>query len=87
MTAYNQIAAALAMRPAGLALWRLGTEDPSIWAAFGRGRKPDAQALEATQRLQSGYDLLYKGTGEVLSVTGEQQARRAPDRVRRRRTT
>jgi peptidoglycan-N-acetylglucosamine deacetylase len=73
VTAYNQIAAALAMRPAGLALWRLGTEDPSIWAAFARHRKPDAQALEATQRLQSGYDLLYKGAGEVLSVTGEQK--------------
>jgi cellulose synthase/poly-beta-1,6-N-acetylglucosamine synthase-like glycosyltransferase/peptidoglycan/xylan/chitin deacetylase (PgdA/CDA1 family) len=73
VTAYNQISAALAMRPAGLALWRLGTEDPSIWAAFGRNRKPDEQALAATRRLQSGYDLLYKGVGEVLSVTGEQQ--------------
>ena len=38
VTAYNQIAAALAMKPAGLALWRLGTEEPSVWAAFGRGR-------------------------------------------------
>jgi cellulose synthase/poly-beta-1,6-N-acetylglucosamine synthase-like glycosyltransferase/peptidoglycan/xylan/chitin deacetylase (PgdA/CDA1 family)/spore germination protein YaaH len=73
VTGYNQIAAALAMRPAGLALWRLGTEDPSIWAAFARHRKPDAEAAQATQQLQSGYDLLYKGTGEVLSITGEQQ--------------
>jgi peptidoglycan-N-acetylglucosamine deacetylase len=73
MTAYNQIAAALAMRPGGLALWRLGTEDPSTWAAFARNRKPDEQARNAVQRLQSGYDLLYKGAGEVLSVTGEQK--------------
>jgi cellulose synthase/poly-beta-1,6-N-acetylglucosamine synthase-like glycosyltransferase/peptidoglycan/xylan/chitin deacetylase (PgdA/CDA1 family)/spore germination protein YaaH len=70
VTGYNQIAAALAMRPAGLALWRLGTEDPSIWSAFGRGRVPDAQALKAISDLRSGYDVLYKGKGEVLRVTG-----------------
>lgn len=70
VTAYNQIAAALNMRPAGLALWRLGTEDPSIWASLGRGRQSDATALEAIKNLRSGYDLLYKGKGEVLEVTG-----------------
>jgi cellulose synthase/poly-beta-1,6-N-acetylglucosamine synthase-like glycosyltransferase/peptidoglycan/xylan/chitin deacetylase (PgdA/CDA1 family)/spore germination protein YaaH len=71
VTAYNQIAAALAMKPAGLALWRLGTEEPSVWATFGRGRMPDRAAREALTTLRSGYDLLYKGKGEVLSVSGE----------------
>lgn len=74
VTAYNQIAAALAMRPAGIALWRLGTEEPSVWAAFGRGRTSDRTALEAMRTLRSGYDLLYKGKGEVLSVAGESEA-------------
>lgn len=73
VTAYNQIAATLAMRPAGLALWRLGTEDPSVWAAFARGRNADARALEAVRHPSSGYDVLYKGDGEVLSVTGTRQ--------------
>jgi cellulose synthase/poly-beta-1,6-N-acetylglucosamine synthase-like glycosyltransferase/peptidoglycan/xylan/chitin deacetylase (PgdA/CDA1 family) len=73
VTAYNQIAAALAMRPAGLALWRLGTEDPSVWAAFARGRNADDRALEAVAHPRSGYDVLYKGTGEVLRATGDQQ--------------
>lgn len=70
VTAYNQIAAALAMRPAGLALWRLGTEDPGIWSTFARGKMPDKPALEAIKVLKSGYDLLYKGKGEVLAVDG-----------------
>jgi cellulose synthase/poly-beta-1,6-N-acetylglucosamine synthase-like glycosyltransferase/peptidoglycan/xylan/chitin deacetylase (PgdA/CDA1 family) len=71
VTAYNQIAAALAMKPAGLALWRLGTEEPSVWTAFGRGRTAGAAARDALLTLRSGYDLLYKGRGEVLSVAGE----------------
>ena len=74
VTAYNQIAAALTMRPRGIALWRLGTEEPSVWAAFGRGRTADKAALDATRVLRSGYDLLYKGKGEVLSVSGESEA-------------
>ncbi len=73
VTAYNQIAAALAMKPAGLTLWRLGTEDPSVWAAFGRGRNADERAREAIAHPSSGYDVLYKGKGEVLRATGTQQ--------------
>lgn len=74
VTAYNQIGAALAMRPAGLALWRLGTEDAGIWAAFSRGRRADAFALVSLKTLRPGYDLLYKGKGEILSVAGTLQA-------------
>ena len=70
VTGYNQVAAALAMQPAGLALWRLGTEDPAIWAAFGRERLSDAAALNANKSLQPGYDLLYRGNGEILDVAG-----------------
>ena len=73
VTAYNQVAAALAMHPGGLALWRLGTEDPSIWSAFGRGRMSDDVALDATKELQAGYDLFYRGKGEVLEVSGSNE--------------
>ncbi len=71
VTAYNQIAAALNMRPAGLALWRLGTEDPGVWAAFGRDRRADDEALKGIRALRAGYDVLYKGKGEVLAATGK----------------
>ena len=73
VTGYNQVAAALAMRPAGLALWRLGTEDPGIWDVFGRGRLSDDAALDAVKVMHSGYDLLYKGKGEVLDVSGNHE--------------
>ncbi len=71
VTAYNQIAAALATHPAGLALWRLGTEDPSVWASFARGRMPDSKARDDVAVLNPGYDVLYKGQGEVLDIRGE----------------
>ena len=74
VTAYNQIGAALSARPAGLALWRLGTEDPSVWTIFGRERAPDQKALDGVRVLNPGYDVLYKGKGEVLDVRGEPTA-------------
>jgi peptidoglycan-N-acetylglucosamine deacetylase len=73
VTGYDQVAVALAARPRGLALWRLGTEDPSIWSVLGRGRWADTHAREAIKTLHAGYDVLYKGKGEVLSVTGALQ--------------
>lgn len=73
VTGYNQVAAALAMRPAGLALWRLGTEDPAIWDVFGRGRMSDDAGLDAVKIMHSGYDLLYKGRGEVLDIGGNHE--------------
>ena len=36
VTAFNEIHAADIYRPAGYALWRLGSEDPSIWSVMGR---------------------------------------------------
>ena len=73
VTAHNQIAAALARGPAGLALWRLGTEDPSVWSTFGRGRIPGPASRQGIQVLNSGYDILYRGKGEVLNVSGQPQ--------------
>ena len=33
----------------------------------------DDVALEATNELQAGYDLFYRGKGEVLEVSGEHE--------------
>ena len=73
VTMYNQVAAALAMKPAGLALWRLGTEDPTVWHSFGRGRSANAKALQALQRIDSGDAVAYKGEGEVLKFKHRQR--------------
>jgi peptidoglycan-N-acetylglucosamine deacetylase len=71
VTMYNQVAAALAMEPGGLALWRLGTEDPTIWATFARGRAPDDSALAALERLDPGAEVTYTGKGEVLKFINQ----------------
>ncbi len=70
-SAFNQTAAALAMKPGGVALWRLGSEDPGVWSFFAHGRKPDAAALAQMHHINSGYVLVYQGEGEALKVTGE----------------
>jgi len=64
VTAFNQMRAARAFRPAGFALWRLGSEDPSLWAVFGRNRM-DA-APDGLRRIVYGYDVDFEGTGEIL---------------------
>jgi peptidoglycan-N-acetylglucosamine deacetylase len=69
-SAYNQTAAALALQPAGIALWRLGSEDPGVWGFFGRNTFPNAPARTAMQTMHAGYDLVYDGDGEALKVTG-----------------
>ena len=54
VTGFNQAKAALALQPAGLAVWRLGLEDPSIWASVGRGRLPDQSTLERLEHPAAG---------------------------------
>ena len=70
VTAFNQTLAALAMDVHGIALWKLGYEDPSVWEFFRRGRIPDASSRKALETFQAGYDVFYSGKGEVLRVTG-----------------
>ena len=66
VTMYNQMAAALAMNPGGLAVWRLGTEDPTIWASFAKGQAPNDAALDGLKELDPGTMVTYTGKGEVL---------------------
>ncbi len=63
-TAFNQMRSARQFHPAGFALWRLGSEDPSLWNIFGRERM-DA-APDSLQRIIYGYDVDFEGMGEIL---------------------
>jgi cellulose synthase/poly-beta-1,6-N-acetylglucosamine synthase-like glycosyltransferase/peptidoglycan/xylan/chitin deacetylase (PgdA/CDA1 family)/spore germination protein YaaH len=74
VTAFNQIAAALAVEPAGVALWQLGTEEASVWKSFGRGRVPGRAVATELEVLQAGREIRYTGEGEVLSAFGRDQA-------------
>jgi peptidoglycan-N-acetylglucosamine deacetylase len=74
VTAYNQMRAASVYRPAGFALWRLGSEDPSLWSVFGSSVEPQAvAAIDDLRLIRYGYDIDFEGAGEILQVTAEPQ--------------
>ena len=73
-TAFNQIHAADPFQPAGYALWRLGTEDPSILPLLGR--RYNAPAPASLHTIPTNDDVDFDGEGEILrvesgSVTGQ----------------
>jgi len=65
VTVYNQIHAANAFKCAGYALWRLGSEDPSVWSLFAAGPNNGPDAL---RRIVYGYEVDFEGSGELLKV-------------------
>ena len=78
-TAFNQVKFALANRPAGIAIWRLGLEDPGVWKVAGRGRSPDAAALSSLQWMEPGFgsfqDIRAALVGAGPPVTGKRELR------------
>lgn len=71
VTAFNQIKSGDQYKPAGFALWRLGSEDPSLWDIFGASKT--ALSIENLQSIEYGYDVNFEGTGEILQVIAEPQ--------------
>jgi cellulose synthase/poly-beta-1,6-N-acetylglucosamine synthase-like glycosyltransferase/peptidoglycan/xylan/chitin deacetylase (PgdA/CDA1 family) len=70
VTAYNQMRAASGYKLAGYAVWRLGSEDPSIWSILGAS---PANSPDVLRRIVYGYDVDFEGTGELLKVTSRPQ--------------
>ena len=68
VTAYNEIKSSNQYKPAGLALWRLGSEDPSLWQIFGANQQLSTDSLLS---IKYGYDVDFEGTGEILQVIAE----------------
>ncbi|KRB80907.1 polysaccharide deacetylase [Sphingomonas sp. Root710] len=63
---HGQIAALNLMGLHAVALWRLGTEDPSVWTMFGRHRAlPAASAIE---KIPAGTNVDIEGSGEILRI-------------------
>ncbi len=69
-TAYNEIQSADVYKPAGFALWRLGSEDPSVWKVFGSGAN---RSVDELRTIKYGYDVDFQGTGEILQVIAQPQ--------------
>ena len=71
-TSYNELRAAAPYRPLGAALWRLGTEDPSLWAFFGKEMAPTLAHFDPQGLRRLSYDgvfgTTFLGEGDVLDV-------------------
>lgn len=68
LSAWNQAATLEELGLRQVALWRLGTEDETLWEFLGQKQKPNAQALASIPESRS-VDLF--GTGEVLTIRAE----------------
>ena len=66
VTTFNEIHAADVYQPAGYALWRLGSEDPSTWSVMAR--RYGAPAPAALKRIATNQDVDFEGEGEILRV-------------------
>jgi cellulose synthase/poly-beta-1,6-N-acetylglucosamine synthase-like glycosyltransferase/peptidoglycan/xylan/chitin deacetylase (PgdA/CDA1 family)/spore germination protein YaaH len=66
VTAFNELRVARTLGAGGSALWRLGSEDPTVWSVLGRGSA--APSADALRTLTAGYDVEFRGTGEVLRI-------------------
>jgi len=53
----------------GVALWRLGQEDPSSWSVLDSRGRLNADVAKSLEKVHYGYDLDYRGQGEILKVT------------------
>ena len=71
VTVYNQAKTTLSRQPAGVAVWRLGLEDPSVWISVGRGHLPDRKALAELRDAQPGNDVYTRTKGDIISSTAD----------------
>jgi len=67
-TAFNQVAAARKLRPRGLALWPLGSEDPALWRFFGRPEMLDGSAAASLSEMEFKYGIDCAGQGEIIQI-------------------
>ena len=66
VTSYNQIRASDIYKPFGYVLWRLGSEDPSVWSVLGRPY--GAPVPDGLRTIDGGQDVDFRGQGEILRV-------------------
>ncbi len=71
-TAWNELSTTVALGAHGVALWRLGSEDPSLWNVLASKGPPDA--IRDLSTIAPGYDVEFNGTGEVLRVKSRPSA-------------
>jgi len=66
VTGFNQLRIASALHVAGAALWRLGSEDPSLWKSWGHGSVGGTQVLTT---IPPGTRVDLEGQGEIIQIS------------------
>ena len=67
VTLLNQMRAARAMGLQTFALWRLGSEDSSLWSVWDKPSNPDS--LQALGQVQPSHDVDNEGDGDIIRIT------------------
>jgi cellulose synthase/poly-beta-1,6-N-acetylglucosamine synthase-like glycosyltransferase/peptidoglycan/xylan/chitin deacetylase (PgdA/CDA1 family)/spore germination protein YaaH len=67
VTAYNQVRACDRAGVRGTALWRLGSEDPSLWTFWG-AHSVESVDVKRLEEMPPGYDLVLEGDGDVWKI-------------------
>ena len=77
VTAFNQVAVSRPFDLRGIALWRLGSEDPSLWKFLGKEPPMDAADVQALSTMSYGYGLdleperNHGQRGEILRIASK----------------
>jgi len=76
VTVLNELRAARELGLQTFALWRLGSEDSSMWNVWDKPSSPDS--LQALASVQPGHDIDIEGEGDIMRVTSlPQQGKRS----------
>jgi cellulose synthase/poly-beta-1,6-N-acetylglucosamine synthase-like glycosyltransferase/peptidoglycan/xylan/chitin deacetylase (PgdA/CDA1 family)/spore germination protein YaaH len=68
VTLLNELRAARQLGLQTFALWRLGSEDSSLWSVWDKPSAPES--LQALGPVQPGHGLDIEGEGDIMRVTG-----------------
>jgi cellulose synthase/poly-beta-1,6-N-acetylglucosamine synthase-like glycosyltransferase/peptidoglycan/xylan/chitin deacetylase (PgdA/CDA1 family)/spore germination protein YaaH len=68
VTLLNELRAARGLGLQTFALWRLGSEDSSLWNVWDKPSSPES--LQALATVQPGHDVDTEGDGDILRVVG-----------------
>ncbi|MEP6756217.1 MAG: glycosyltransferase [Chthonomonadales bacterium] len=78
-TSWNQWQVAKPSKPAGVALWYLGAEDPGFWSILGKSKIGTDQSAEIDQGVLNNItygraaQVDFEGEGELLNVVAQPQ--------------
>jgi peptidoglycan-N-acetylglucosamine deacetylase len=75
VTAYNELRAAERAGVRGTALFRLGTEDPSLWTIWDTTH-PGNAGRARLEDVPPGYDLILEGKGDIWRITATPESGR-----------